>query len=152
MRVQTSFLTRLHVYHPKARRAHNLLGQYEASEEVISRTCGDPSTETTESSMYVRAVSTDLGVDSGSQRGARRSVRLGHPKTAPTSPNRVHQHLYGIGTALVDHLDSREVEDHRRLARDQVDNPVDRGSRGPGDRTDERRDAVLRIVAKVDQQ
>jgi hypothetical protein len=55
----------------------------------------------------------------------------------PTSPNRVHQHLYGIGTPSVDHLDSRKVEDHRRLARDQVDNTVNRGSRGAGERTDE---------------
>jgi hypothetical protein len=67
-------------------------------------------------------------------------------------PNRVHQHLHGIGTASVDHLDSREVEDDRRLARDQLDDTVDRGSCGAGERSDERRNAILRIVSEIDQQ
>jgi hypothetical protein len=44
--------------------------------------------------------------------GVRGRVRLVHPKMTPMSPNRVHQYLHGIGTAPVDHLDSREVEDH----------------------------------------
>src|SRR5580658_3583569 len=90
--------------------------------------------------------------NSGTQRGGRRSARLGHSKMTPMGPNRVHQHLHGIGTASVDHLDSREVEDHRWLAHDQVDDTVDGGTRGTGECTNERRRAVLRVVSEVDEQ
>lgn len=49
------------------------------------------------------------------------------------SPNRVDEHLDGIGAACVDEVDPREVEDDRPFSSEQVGNTVDRPSRCGGE-------------------
>ncbi len=47
-------------------------------------------------------------------------------------PNRVDEHLDGIGTACVDEVDPREVENDRPFTSEQVGNAVDRPTRCSG--------------------
>jgi hypothetical protein len=53
------------------------------------------------------------------------------------SPHRVDEHLDGIGTACVDEVDPREVENDRLLTSEEVGNTVDRpsscGGKGPAE-------------------
>ena len=81
-------------------------------------------------------------------------AKLTKPTVQSFSPRSTGTHSWRnpLGPALVDHLDPREVHDHRRLSRDQVDDTVDGRSRGAAERADERCNAVLGIVSEVHQQ
>jgi hypothetical protein len=55
-----------------------------------------------------------------------------HPEMTPMSPNRVDEHLDGIGAAGVDEVDPREVENNRLFTSKQVGHTVDGPSRCSG--------------------
>jgi hypothetical protein len=65
------------------------------------------------------------------------------------SPNRVDEHLDGVGAACVDDVNSREVENDRLFTSEQVGNTVDRPSRCGGQGPAEGRDAPLRLAMEV---
>ena len=70
----------------------------------------------------------------------------------PMSPNGVHEDLEGIGPACVDRVDSREVEHHQPLAREQVAHSVYRRSGRRGQCPAERGDASVGLTMEVDHQ
>ena len=65
------------------------------------------------------------------------------------SPNRVDEHLDGVGAACVDEVDPREVENDRLLTGEQIGDTVDRPSRCCGKGAAERRDAPLRLAVEI---